>query len=359
MANNEELTAHAVDYQNLTPEEAAGAMAKSPGLMAALGFDEEIAPPEEQAEPQPKQQNTPEQEETAEEPDDSEDEGEEEEAEETEESEDDNQEDKGEAEEADADPEFELEDSDGNTQTVKASEMAQAWRDFQTLETQRAEVARRVQALEQREAEIPRQVSERVRERENELARAIQQWSQGTKAIEPPNPDLLDVNHPDYEPEQFYAQQARYERQQAEFRRAANELQSIAQQRQQEMQERQREQGQKLVEAWPEIKDDSVRAGLYNFLSTNYGLTEDEVNGVEDFRLFLLARDAMKGSKMKAELPKVRQKVKALPPKPTRKQARDASTGQFVKTEDKKARSRLKESGKLDDAAAAFLHMNL
>lgn len=353
MADDDAVTAEAVDVQYLTPEEAAANFAQNANFKALLDIeDDEPAPPKEAE--QSKQEDTPEKEEPADEPDDDseEEEGEEADADDT---------DQPEAEQEDTpdedDPEFEIEGTDGTTLTVKASDMAQAWRDREKLNTQQAEIARRTKALEDKEAAIPQQVSERVRERENELAQAIHKWSQGNQ-VQPPNPDLLDINHEDYDPEQFYAQQARYQRHEADVKRAANQLQGIAQQRQQEMQRYQQEQSQKLVEAWPEIKDESVQAGLYDFLSTQYGLGKEDVDGVQDYRLFLLARDAMKGSKLKSELPKVRAKVKALPPKPARQQARN-DKGQYVKSEVKKTRDRLKETGHIDDATKAFMNLNL
>lgn len=349
MADDDSVTAQSVDIQDKTPEEAAANFAQSKNIRALLDMEDEPEP--QKAAPAP--EDTPEKEEPADEPDDN---SEEEEGEEAAEDKDESEQE--ETEEAEDEPVFELEDSDGTKREVTASQVAEALHAFQDIETQKAEISRRIKALEDKEADIPRQVSERMREQEDKLIEMTQIVSQLIQT-EQPDPNLLDEDSLDYDPHKYQQQWARAEKRKAEIGRVAGEFGKITQRRMQEAEQYQWEQSQRLVEAWPDISKAEVRTGLYDFLSTNYGLGKEDVDAVGDHRLFLLARDAMSGSKIKTELPKVRAKVKALPPKPARKQARDTATGQFVKSTEKKARERLKNTGHIDDAAAAFMNLNL
>ena len=343
--------------QNLSTSDGADLMAQLPGEVLAFDDTDEAAP-QGQPDEQRQQENTapedPGQDDTAD-PDDSETDDEQEDGDDENEATESEADDKAEAtqEEADADPVYEIEDASGETKEVKLSEMAEAYSKVSQIETRAAEIAERQKALETREAELPQKVTEATKQREDELAYQIHQWSQNQQWVQPPDHTMLDQNSPNFDPEQYHYQKAQYEAQQGKAAQAAQQLKGIAEQRQREVEESLTREFATLEEKRPHFKDETAVNEIVGFLKDSYGLSMEEIRGLANHKVWMVFDDAMRGSKMKSELPKVREKVKARPPrpvKPTARTARDTSkTGQV-----KDKMKRLKTTGRWQDAASIF-----
>lgn len=114
------------------------------------------------------------------------------------------------------------------------------------------------------------------------------------------------------------------------------------------------EEQRKLAEAKiPEYADAAKRAQFkqdaVEYLK-GYGLTQPEFESVSDHRMLLVVRDALNWAKLQKSKPATLNKVRAAPKllKPGTTQSR-AATAQIA---DKTARDRLKQTGKVSDAAA-------
>jgi len=341
--------------QNLSTSDGADLMSQLPGEV--LAFDETPeAAPEPTPEPQPQDDSAPDEDaEKPADPDDSETDDEQEDGddEETEDPESETD-DKAEAAEADeADPVFEVETSEGETQEVRLSEMAEAYTRVSQVETQRAELSERQKALEAREAEIPQRVNDAVRFEQDRLAQAIHHWSNEQQWVEAPNVSMLDENSPDYNPDQYHYQHARFQEQQGKAAQAAQALKGIAEQRQREQEAIFQTEFSTLEEKVPALKDEAEVQAVISFMSDKYGLSQDEMRGLVNHKVWHAFYDAMKGSKIKTELPKVREKVKARPPRPVKATARTAQeTGKSADV--KKKFKQLQKSGRWQDAASIF-----
>ncbi len=113
------------------------------------------------------------------------------------------------------------------------------------------------------------------------------------------------------------------------------------------------EQHEKLAEAIPAFKDAEQGQALRRELSTyakSRGFTEEELGSVTDHRMVALLHDAMQGQKAKAKAPEIKQRVERVLESP-----RPGANNQPAKTDDAKAAmKRLRETGRVDDAAKAF-----
>lgn len=117
----------------------------------------------------------------------------------------------------------------------------------------------------------------------------------------------------------------------------------------------------KLVEAIPEWKDETkakAEKGKLVEFAGSLGWSPEDLDNVHDHRLVLILRDAMRyresQTKGKQAVQDKARTAKVLPPggRPTT----TTQTGQRVKTQ--KARDRLKQTGRVDDAAAAFDYLD-
>jgi hypothetical protein len=176
-------------------------------------------------------------------------------------------------------------------------------------------------------AETRKQV-EAATQQITQQAQTLQQQLQIARAVVeahmPPRPDPALLQ---FDPTGYYQQEKTWEL-------AAGKLQQIAQaqvelgQRAQYEQSRVlqdyvgKEQG-KLLEAMPELKDESKRKAVYeeliSGLSTHYGLSAEEVSRVHNHQLVIMARDAIAYRKLQAAKPQAKAKAADAPPvvKPT------------------------------------------
>lgn len=109
----------------------------------------------------------------------------------------------------------------------------------------------------------------------------------------------------------------------------------------------------KLADALPEWTDATKGPTLKKELSDyakSRGFTEDELGQVYDHRLVVLLHDAMQGHKAKVKAPEIKQRVEKV-----LETAKPGANTQPAKSDAAKdAMKKLRDSGKVEDAAAAF-----
>lgn len=117
------------------------------------------------------------------------------------------------------------------------------------------------------------------------------------------------------------------------------------------------EEKQKLASLIPEFQDEAkakvLQSEMRAFLKSN-GFKDEEVNQVYDHRHVLMIRDAMKYRNLQNKNPQITNKVKEAPKllKPGSKQPVNKLTQQL-----RDARTKLKKSGSLKDAANSIKHL--
>jgi len=118
--------------------------------------------------------------------------------------------------------------------------------------------------------------------------------------------------------------------------------------------ERMRQQAGALVEAFPVLKDKAKGPQFWNALlegaEQHYGITADEVNATLDPRLIKALRDALGYRRIQSRAGQVQQQITQKPVKPGARRPPQAAEvrGRKERTE------RLRQSGSIDDAAAAI-----
>ena len=119
------------------------------------------------------------------------------------------------------------------------------------------------------------------------------------------------------------------------------------------------EQADLLSGAIPEWADEKVataeKAGLYNY-AVGLGFSDEEVGGITDHRVILLLRDAMKYKGLLEKGSDLKGKAKNAPTlKPGKPKSRAKSSK--VRKAQRSQRNRLRESGRVDDAASLIFDM--
>lgn len=168
----------------------------------------------------------------------------------------------------------------------------------------------------------------------------------------PPDASLIDTD-----PSAYLRQKEAYERELGDYQAAAAEHQRLQRETQVEQQRKLQsfveENVAKLPELIPEWKDKQVfdrdRVRVRDYLKGR-GFSEDEINQAYDARLVAIAADGMRWrelqkSKPKPTAPRLEKALKPNPaPQPQSRKDRDAQA----------ARNRLRNSGRVEDAAAAI-----
>lgn len=176
---------------------------------------------------------------------------------------------------------------------------------------------------------------------------------------QPPSKAMIDEKSPDYDPIGYSIEKARYDEQ-------MQHLQSIWQQKEQETQaEQQRqaeeakafvaEQQQKLLAVLPHLKDEARREAFRKDVKDIgiglYGVTEQEVNQINDHRFMRILHDAIQYQKAKAKAAAVQKQV-AAKPKLVQQQR---MAPQAVQERDRQGRfAQLRKEGSIDAAAKAI-----
>lgn len=179
---------------------------------------------------------------------------------------------------------------------------------------------------------------------------------------QPPSPDLLNSNSPDYDPIGYTEQKAVYDnflahnqylQQQAEATK-----QQTQQERQQEIAKKQNEEWTALLEAVPTLKDPAkLNAFSKDVQSAGeaYGFSPKEIAEAlpQDHRMALALRDAAKWRKLQSSKPKTTEKLNGRPP--VQRSGKRLSSGAQKAQRASDAVSRLKETGSVEDATRAYL----
>ena len=115
-----------------------------------------------------------------------------------------------------------------------------------------------------------------------------------------------------------------------------------------------RDEQEKLEAALPDIRDPEKGRALKKDLSDyalSRGFNEEDLSKVTDHRLVLLLHDAMQGAKAKAKAPEIKNKIEKVmaPTPPGSSKSSKPDANKYAE-----ASQRLRQTGKLDDAADAL-----
>lgn len=181
-------------------------------------------------------------------------------------------------------------------------------------------------------------------------------------APKPPSQSMMDQNSPDYDPIGYMHQESQFRQFQQHYANLQQQSQLAQQQEAQRIeQERQkvadREWGE-LQKALPELRDEAklkVFARDIQDAAQAAGFSQDEISQVipYDHRMALVLRKAAKWDKLQASKPKVAEKVKGRPP--VQKSGKRLTPDAMKARQAQDAANRLKETGSMDDAVAAYL----
>jgi hypothetical protein len=221
-----------------------------------------------------------------------------------------------------------------------------------------ADYTRKTQQLAEQRKQFEQNEVAAVRAERQQYAEHLAQLKQTLESIAPKKPDFerlkltLPADQYAARLEEWHAQREKIE--------AVEKTQADLKARQDADAERGfqqylRDEQERLAEKLPEMKDPEKGKVLKKDLSDfalSRGFTEDDLSHVTDHRLVLLLHDAMQGAKQKAKAPEIKNKIEKVmePTKPgSSKQSTKPGDNQY-----KEASQRLRQSGKLDDAADAL-----
>lgn len=169
----------------------------------------------------------------------------------------------------------------------------------------------------------------------------------------------------DENPIEFAARYAEHQQQRerlaalhAERNRVLEEAQAAAEE---ERVERIRSEGAALIERLPEWRNEEVRTREQQKIKTfgkSLGYTDEDLDNIDDHRLILVVRDAMLyrehlANKAKVQ-ERVKEKVKQDKPKVIKPGTSRSDSKSVRRTQATKAVQRLRQSGRVEDAAAAI-----
>ncbi|MGN6772630.1 MAG: hypothetical protein ACTHJQ_22690 [Rhizobiaceae bacterium] len=219
-----------------------------------------------------------------------------------------------------------------------------------------------MQASEERR--ILEQQSSALKASEQQVKQKIEYVDQLLKAFtpQPPDPSLLDQNSQSYDPFGYMAAKDQYDRMMGVHNYVQ---QQMTQSQQQAQQQTARERNDKAAKEWetlqdklPELRTPAKAEAFATSLAKTgsaYGFTQEELVGAlpYDHRFALVLRDAERWRKLQANKPKAIQQVQGRPPvqKSGKRLTPDAQKAR--RAED--AIKRLKQSGSVEDATAAYL----
>lgn len=198
----------------------------------------------------------------------------------------------------------------------------------------------------------------------NDLEQRLQQTAQFSEIMD--QFILQDYNSIDWNtlraenPGEFAAYQAEFQNRMQQVNQIKSQLGQQLEQMQAEAKKQQMEaqleylnkERELLAEAVPEFKDTTkaqeLATNMRNFLHSK-GFTDQEIGGLVDHKQVLLVRDAMAYQALKSGKPEVQKKVSNAPKLQKPGSTQKKSKGEVQKNQ---LRSRLKKSGRLEDAMA-------
>lgn len=220
-----------------------------------------------------------------------------------------------------------------------------------------ADYTRKTQQLAEQRKQFEQNEVAAVRAERQQYAEHLEQLKQTLESIAPKKPDFEKLKQT-LPPEQYAARIEEwhaYQEKIAQVEKTQGELRTRQEaDAQRGFQQYLRDEQTKLEEALPEMKDTEKGLVLKKDLSDfalSRGFSEDDLYKVTDHRLVVLLHDAMLGIKAKAKAPEIKNKIEKVmaPASPGPSKANAPKANKY-----NEASERLRRSGSLDDAAAAF-----
>jgi len=220
---------------------------------------------------------------------------------------------------------------------------------------------RKTQALAEQRKTVEAEAA-KAREQRAQYAEVLEQAQQALNAMVPKEPNWTQLKS-SVTPEEFTATWDAW--QQFKTRRDSITAQQdlVAKAEAEDRTHRAREsvgqEYEKLLEALPDWKDEAKaqteREALVSYVR-GIGVTDQEIAAVNDHRLVLVIRKAMLWDQLQAKKPTTQAKVAG---KPKIKSAAPGSPGDKPRppSEKKRALERLAKTGRVEDAAKAFMHL--
>ncbi len=212
---------------------------------------------------------------------------------------------------------------------------------------------RKTQELAAQRREFEEKELAAVRQERQEYQSSLSQLQEFLKATSPPEPTLASSASP----EAFAVEWTQWKQHQDHIAKVAAEQARVKEKADQDaargFHEYINSERAKLTEAIPDFRDTAKAPVLQrelNEFAKSRGFTDDELAKVYDHRLVVLLHDALQGQKAKTKAPEVRQRVEKV--LESAKPGANTQPAKSDKTE--AAMKRLRESGKVEDAAKAF-----
>ncbi|MHA6684492.1 hypothetical protein [Mesorhizobium sp. A556] len=236
------------------------------------------------------------------------------------------------------------------------------WGDVKRDMAELRELPRHKQEIETQRASVSQHAAQTARQAQffQQVMPLVEHFMQAN-APKPPEMPTEDPNDPLGNSERWN----HYNRQVAEFQGKQAQVQQLmrarehfqAQQNHQteaQKQEQLRMNQHKLFEVMPTLRDEAKRTefarDMKKFGQDVYGFSEEELNGVGDYRLIPMIRDAIAYRKLQASKPKAAEKAKdAAPVRQPGKRTSDAERSNSAYREE---RAKLRKTGRADDAVA-------
>ena len=206
-------------------------------------------------------------------------------------------------------------------------------------------------------AEQRRAIEAQQSQLEAERQRYLHELSQMQQTVEEPQPDWEALKAED---ELEYVIKRNEWREKQEARTAAQQRYQVEMQQQQQMQMQELQQfveaeRQKLPERIPEWRDEAVAKADHEKIVTyaeRSGFAPEELQGLYDSRAVKVLRDAMLWNELQNKQPAVQKKARNAPK--VAKPGTTKSKSDSNQSRRREQRSRLKKSGRVEDAAAIF-----
>jgi len=255
------------------------------------------------------------------------------------------------AEAEDDDPEFEFDpEEEGKEPTRrKLSELVAAFEEAQALKTE-------VETLRGQASQVPAEYTAGLQQVVQDRGRYLQGLEYVAKLFHPvePDPNLANPNHPNYDPQSYWAAKEAHDRSKAAIEQIRKEYEAEKTKQDEQTKlllnaymARERE---ALYKAWPEAKSPETAKKVSEALKSVYGFTDQEIENTSDHRMFLVIRDALefRASKAKeAEAVKVVRKLPKLVKGAARSTTDTKAAGRSA------AMAKLAQTGSIHDAVKA------
>lgn len=214
----------------------------------------------------------------------------------------------------------------------------------------------KTQELATRRRELEEQLPA-VRAERQKVAQYLTELEQALQSVTPEEPDWnrVQAEAPDEFPTLFAQWQAHEKRMHQIRAQREAAVAAVQQDNQTERQGRISAERDKLLEAVPDWKDPvkakAEKSKLISFAVNDLGFTTQQLEEVEDHRMFLILRDAMRYRELSKNKPQLQQKIQAVK---TATPGPASSQGKKPMSDATRAKLRLAKSGRQDDAAAFF-----